>query len=225
MTQNNNELLELEELKTAYNLMDKRLDGQEIVSDEQLRTVMERRLTSVRSAVKGYVIGINLIAAPLTALWFHFDNRLTTENIIGLSILWVASLLFGFFFLRKTGRTIYADYDMTTVCAMDAKYQKLFKWYIYASAMYWMVFTFITSLFDLILLSNFSWAHLIVWLVLFGLMIGVSIGGFKLGRFIAKSGPVDPMTGEHKSPKWIYVLGIVLLLILIGQHLLRYFTT
>lgn len=55
--------------------------------------------------------------------------------VIGLSILWVASLLFGFFFLRKTGRTIYADYDMTTVCAMDAKYQKLFKWYIYASAM------------------------------------------------------------------------------------------
>ena len=32
MAQKNNELLELEELKTAYNLIDKRLDGQEIVS-------------------------------------------------------------------------------------------------------------------------------------------------------------------------------------------------
>ena len=224
MTQKNNELLELEELKTAYNLMDKRLDGQEIVSDEQLRKVMERRLTSVRSTVKGYVIGINLIAAPITALWFHFDNRLTTDNIIGLSILWIASLLFGFFFLRKTGRTIYADYDMTTVCAMDAKYQKLLKWYIYATAMYWMIFTFITSLFDLILLSNFSWGHLIVWLVLFALLIGASIGGFKLGRFIVKSGPVDPMTGEHKTPKWFFVVVFIILLIFIGTRLLRIFT-
>ena len=224
MTQKNNELLELEELKTAYNLMDKRLDGQEIVSDEQLRKVMERRLTSVRSTVKGYVIGINLIAAPITALWFHFDNRLTTDNIIGLSILWVASLLFGFFFLRKTGRTIYADYDMTTVCAQDAKYHKLLKWYIYATAMYWMAFTFITALFDIISLNNFSLAHLIVWLVLFALVIGVSIGGFKLGRFIVKSGPVDPMTGEHKTPKWFFVVVFIILLIFIGLRLFRILT-
>lgn len=225
MAQNNNELLELEELKTAYNLIDKRLDGQEIVSDEQLRIVMERRLTNIRSTTKGYLIGVNLIGAPLVAVWMHFENRLTTDNIIGLSVLWIASLLFGYFFLKRTGRTNYADYDMTTVCAQDAKYHKLLKWYIYATAMYWMIFTFITSLFDLILLSNFSWGHLIVWLVLFALVIGVSIGGFKLGRFIVKSGPVDPMTGEHKTPKWIYVVGIVLLLILIGFRLLRILTT
>ena len=219
MTQKNNELLELEELKTAYNLMDKRLDGQEIVSDEQLRKVMERRLTGVRSTVKGYVIGINLIAAPFTALWFHFEDRLTTDNIIGLSILWVASLLFGFFFLRKTGRTIYADYDMTTVCAMDAKYQKLLKWYIYATAMYWMAFTFISALFDI-----HSFAHLIVWLILFALVIGVSFAGFKLGLYIVKSGPVDPMTGEHKTPKWFFVVVFIILLIFIGLRLLRLLT-
>ena len=38
------ELHELDELKAAYNLMDERLDGQEIVSDEQLREAMMRRL-------------------------------------------------------------------------------------------------------------------------------------------------------------------------------------
>ena len=36
MSENKNELYELEDLKVAYNLMDERLDGQEIVSDEQL---------------------------------------------------------------------------------------------------------------------------------------------------------------------------------------------
>ena len=220
MAQNNNELLELEELKTAYNLIDKRLDGQEIVSDEQLRKVMERRLTNIRSTTKGYLIGVNLIGAPLVAVWMHFENRLTTDYIIGLCILWIASFLFGFFFLRKTGRTNYADYDMTTVCAKDAKYQKLLKWYSYATATYWMLFVFISSLFDI-----HSSAQFIVWLVLFALVIGVSIGGFKLGLLIAKSGPVDPMTGEHKTPKWIYVVGIVLLLILIGLRVLRILTT
>lgn len=225
MTQNNNELLELEELKTAYDLMDKRLDGQEIVSDEQLRKVMERRLTGVRSATKGYLIGVNLIAAPLVAVWMHFDNRLTTENVIGLCILWIISFLFGYFFLRKTGRTNYADYDMTTVCAKDAKYHKLLKWYSYATAMYWMIFTFITALFDLSSSGNFSSAHFIVWLVLFALVIAVSIGGFKLGLYIVKTGPVDPMTGEHKAPKWIYVVCIILLLILIGLRVLRIITT
>ena len=225
MAQKDNELLELEELKTAYNLMDKRLDGQEIVSDEQLRKVMERRLTGVRSTVKGYIIGINLIAAPFAAVWFHLENRLTTDNIIGLCVLWIASLLFGIFFMRKTGRTNYAEYDMTTVCAKDAKYQKLLKWYIYGTAMYWMAFAFITSLFDIISLSNFSWAHLILWLALFAIVIAVSIGGFKLGLLIARSGPVDPMTGEHKTPKWLYVVGLILLLILIGFRLLRILTT
>jgi len=225
MAQNNNELLELEELKTAYNLIDKRLDGQEIVSDEQLRKVMERRLTGVRSSAKGYLIGINLIAAPFTALWFYLEDRLTTDNIIGLSVLWIASLLFGYFFLKRTGRTNYADYDMTTVCAQDAKYHKLLKWYMYGTALYWMAFAFICALFDLISSGRFSWAHLIIWLVLFAMVAAVSIGGFKLGLLIARSGPVDPMTGEHKTPKWIYVVGIVLLLILIGLRVLRILTT
>ena len=42
------ELHELDELKAAYNLMDERLDGQEIVSDEQLREVMMRKFTDIR---------------------------------------------------------------------------------------------------------------------------------------------------------------------------------
>ena len=102
---------------------------------------------------------------------------------------------------------------------------KLLKWYIYATALYWMAFAFIGALFDLISSGRFSWAHLILWLVLFAMVAAVSIGGFKLGHLIERSGPVDPMTGEHKTPKWIYVVGIVLLLILIGFRLLRILTT
>ena len=46
MSENNVlELHELEELKATYKLMDERLDGQEIVSDEQFREVMMRKFT------------------------------------------------------------------------------------------------------------------------------------------------------------------------------------
>ena len=48
MNENILELHELDELKAAYNLMDERLDGQEIVSDEQLREAMMRRFTNLR---------------------------------------------------------------------------------------------------------------------------------------------------------------------------------
>ena len=49
MSENNVlELHELEELKAAYNLMDERLDGQEIVSDEQLRETMMHKFTDMR---------------------------------------------------------------------------------------------------------------------------------------------------------------------------------
>ena len=42
MSENVLELHELDELRAIYNLMDERLDGQEIVSEEQLRVVMGR---------------------------------------------------------------------------------------------------------------------------------------------------------------------------------------
>ena len=67
MKQNMDDLKELEELKTAYDLLDQRLDGQEIVSDEQLRTVMERRLTGVRRYTKTFLLTFNIVAIPLIA--------------------------------------------------------------------------------------------------------------------------------------------------------------
>ena len=56
MSENKNELYELEDLKVAYNLMDERLDGQEIVSDEQLREAMYRKFANIRENVKEALI-------------------------------------------------------------------------------------------------------------------------------------------------------------------------
>ena len=70
MSENNVlELHELEELKAAYNLMDERLDGQEIVSDEQLRETMMHKFTDMRQNLKEGLVWGNLLFVPALAWW------------------------------------------------------------------------------------------------------------------------------------------------------------
>ena len=68
MSENVLELNELEELKATYNLMDERLDGQEIVSDEQLREVMMRKFSDMRQYAKEWLIWMNVVFVPVL-LW------------------------------------------------------------------------------------------------------------------------------------------------------------
>jgi len=211
MSQNMDDLKELEELKTAYDLLDQRLDGQEIVSDEQLRTVMERRLTGVRRYTKTFLLTFNIVAIPLIAVLMYLEDRLDRENIIGLAILWVVSLLFGILFLRKTGRENYAFSDLTTVCKRDAKYQKLLKIYNYTVCLYWIAFSFVTSLFSL-----HSKEEYIVWLVLLLLASGAAaLGGFAGKSIMEDLSSIDPKTGMRTIPRWLNILLIIVFLLII----------
>lgn len=205
------DLKELEELKTTYNLLDQRLDGQDIVSDEQLRTVMERRLTGVRRYTKTFLLTLNIVAIPLIAVLMYLEDRLDRENIIGLAILWVVSLLFGILFLRKTGRENFAFSDLTTVCKRDAKYQKLLKIYNYTVCLYWIAFSFVTSLFSL-----HSKEEYIVWLVLLLLASGAAaLGGFAGKSIMEDLSSIDPKTGMRTIPRWLNILLIIIFLLII----------
>ena len=211
MKQNMDDLKELEELKTTYNLLDQRLDGQDIVSDEQLRTVMERRLTGVRRYTKTFLLTLNIVAIPLIAVLMYLEDRLDRENIIGLAILWVVSLLFGILFLRKTGRENFAFSDLTTVCKRDAKYQKLLKIYNYTVCLYWIAFSFVTSLFSL-----HSKEEYIVWLVLLLLASGAAaLGGFAGKSIMEDLSSIDPKTGMRTIPRWLNILLIIIFLLII----------
>ena len=211
MKQNMDDLKELEELKSAYDLLDQRLDGQEIVSDEQLRTVMERRLTGVRRYTKTFLLTFNIVAIPLIAVLMYLEDRLDREKIIGLAILWVVSLLFGILFLRKTGRENYAYSDLTTVCKRDAKYQKLLKIYNYTVCLYWIAFSFVNSLFSL-----HSKEEYIVWLVLLLLASGAAaLGGFAGKSIMEDLSSIDPKTGMRTIPRWLNILLIIVFLSII----------
>lgn len=211
MKQNIDDLKELEELKTAYDLLDQRLDGQEIVSDEQLRAVMERRLTGARRYAKTFLLTLNIAAIPFIAVLMYLEDRLDKEKIIGLVIMWVASLLFGILFLRKTGRENYAYSDLTTVCRRDAKYQKLLKIYNYTACLYWIAFSFVTSLFSL-----HSKEEYIVWLVLLLLASGAAaLGGFAGKSIMEDLSSIDPKTGMRTIPRWLNILLIIVFLLII----------
>ena len=121
MSENMNELHELEELKTTYNLMDERLDGQEIVSNEQIRDAMYRKFTDMRQNIKENLIWGNLIFVPVLAWWAWANGRLTLLGIILLGVYWVASLIFRFVILRRTKKEDYGSYDLKTLVERESK--------------------------------------------------------------------------------------------------------
>ena len=128
MSENTNELHELEELKTTYNLMDERLEGQEIVSNEQIRDAMYRKFTDMRQNIKENLIWGNLIFVPVLAWWAWANGRLTLLGIILLGVYWVASLIFRFVILRRTKKEDYGSYDLKTLVERESKYSKNIKW-------------------------------------------------------------------------------------------------
>ena len=208
MKQNMDDLKELEELKATYNLLDQRLDGQDIVSDEQLRTVMERRLTGVHKYTKTLLLSFNVIAIPLMVLLMYVEDRLDKDNIIGLVIMWIASLLFGILFLKNTGRENYAYLDLTTVCKRDAKYQKLLKYYNITACLYWIAYSLIAALFHL-----HSTEEFIVWFILALLVAGAAAFGIFIGKTFHDELPIDPKTGMRSTPKWLNILIIIIVAI------------
>ena len=124
MSENVLELNELEELKATYNLMDERLDGQEIVSDEQLREVMMRKFSDMRQNAKEWLIWMNVVFVPVL-LWDSWTrSRLTLLGIILLAVYWVASLVFKFVILRKTKKEDYGSYDLNTLVDKESRYSR-----------------------------------------------------------------------------------------------------
>ena len=124
MSENIYELHELEELKATYNLMDERLDGQEIVSNEQLREAMYRKFSDLRQNLKEGIIWGNLLFVPVLAWWAWANSRLTLLGIILLGVYWVASLIFRFVILRRTKKEDYGSYDLNTLVEKESSYSK-----------------------------------------------------------------------------------------------------
>ena len=214
MNENILELHELDELKAAYNLMDERLDGQEIVSDEQLREVMMRKFTDMRQNAKEALIWGNLIFIPALAWWAWSVSRLTLLGIIILSVFWFASLVLRFVILRRTKKSDYGSYDLKTLVEKESRYSK--------NIIRGNIATFILLI--VFFLQLFIGRGKTEWII-FGVMTLLVLIGICIRKLVIKykynGQAIDPATGKPRvlGAKWITTLMIVILCIILCLYL------
>ena len=200
-----NELYELEDLKVAYNLMDERLDGQEIVSDEQLREAMYRKFADIRENAKEALIWGNLIFVPVLAWWAWANSRLTLLGIILLGVYWVASLFFRFVILRRTKKEDYGSYDLKTLVERESQYSKNIKWGSIATLI------FLTAFFLQLFIGRTRSEVLIFIIMALILMIPVLVRWLVI-KFKYNGQAIDPATGKPRrlGGKWSAIIGYTL---------------
>ena len=215
MKENNMEIHELDELRAAYNQMDARLEGQEIVSDEILREAMYNKFADIRRNVKESLVWLNLVLVPLF-LWKDWsNNQLTLFGIIVMAVYWVVSLLFRFFILRKTRKEDYGTYDLKTLTEKEARYQKNIKWNTIIFLLFWVAY-----------FLQWVWIDRtkgIIFIVLaLVLLIPISVR-YLIIKYKYNGEAIDPATGKPRvlKMKWFRILlyvfsGILICLALSG---------
>ena len=199
-----NELHEMEEMRTAYQLFDERLDGQEIVSDEQLREAMYGKFVDIRRNAKEGLIWLNLILVPVF-MWKEWsDHSLTLFGIIVMSVYWVASLLFRFFILRKTRKEDYGTYDLKTLTEKEARYQKNINRGTVVLILFWVLY----CLQWVIGTGTKGYIFMVMMLVL---LLPVLIR-YLIIKFKYNGEVIDPATGQPRvlEIKWMKVFFLAL---------------
>ena len=193
MSENNVlELHELDELKVAYNLMDERLDGQEIVSDKQLREAMYRKFADIRQNAKEALIWGDLIFVPILAWWVWTYSRLTLLGMIILGVYWVASLIFRFFILRRTKKEDYGSYDLKTLVEKESDYSKNIKYFSITTVV--VLFVFFLQMF----IGIDGKAVLIFVVLALTLIVPVLIRWLTI-KFKYNGKTIDPATGQPRK--------------------------
>ena len=202
MSENIVELHELDELKAAYNLMDERLDGQEIVSDEQLREAMMRRFTNLRQSLKQNLIWGDLLFVPVLAWWAWAYSSLSLVGIIILGVYFVASVIFRLVMLRRTKKEDYGSYDLKTLVEKEANYTKNVKLFSIGSAI------FIIAFFLLMFVGR-ARIELYIFLILnLVILIPVLIRWLVI-KYKYNGKAIDPATGNPRKlgGKWASIIG------------------
>ena len=213
MSENILELHELDELRTAYNQMDERLDGQKIVSDENLHEAMYNKFADLRRNVKESLVWLNLVLVPLFLWKDWYDDSLTLFGIIVMAVYWVASLLFRFFILKKTKKEDYGSYDLKTLTEKEARYQKNINWATIVFLLFWVVYFLQWIWVD----ATKGFVFIVMMLVI---LIPVALR-YLVIKYKYNGEAIDPATGKPRvlTAKWFKIILFVFAAILISLAL------
>ena len=142
MTDNTFNLDELNELKQAYQLIDEKLDGKEIVTPEQIRTVTLKNISNFKRLFK-FTTSWSLYAfTPILILMFAFSPRITATGIWVLCIYLGIDILLHFLLIRKMNSVDHSELDLRTLLSEEIFYNKSAFALSCAGFAFWIVFNY-----------------------------------------------------------------------------------
>lgn len=124
MTDNNFNLRELEDLKQAYQLIDEKLDGKEIVTPEQIRKATLKNIGIFTRLFKLSTTWSLYALTPILILTFAFSPKMTTTGIWILCIYMAIDILLHILLIRRINRADHSELDLRTLLREELFYNK-----------------------------------------------------------------------------------------------------
>ena len=143
MNNENIKLDELEELKETFQLMDEKLESQEIVTPEQIRTATMEKVGLLETGVKTTLIWGYLIGFPLLTLFFHLSRGLSNAALWTAGIFGFISIVINTFILRKVTRKDFVQLDLNTLMTRERRYRRTFLISAASTFIFWVAFGYI----------------------------------------------------------------------------------
>ena len=210
MTDKTFNLDELNELKQAYQLIDEKLDGKEIVTPEQIRTVTMNNIGFLKRSFKKDISWSTFAFIPVLAIWFAINYNLTAIAWWIFGIYTVVDAALRFLLIRMMSRTDHSSFDLNTLLRREKTYMKADIALACLGLVFWGTFNFIFL----------NTAVAIAFVVLISLALITKIvaiakgGGLRSWRKVEISEPGK----VRKFFIWFFgvILAVLLVILLIG---------
>ncbi len=210
MTDNTFNLSELNELKQAYQLIDEKLDGKEIVTPDQIRTVTMNNIGFLNRSFKRDISWSYLAFIPVLAIWFAINCELTATGWWVFGIYSIVEIVLRFLLIRMMNRVDHSALDLNTLLHREKTYMKADIAIACVGLVFWGSFNF--------LFLNTTMA--IIFLVLISLSLIIKIkamtkgGGLRNWRKVEVSEPGK----VRKFFIWFFsvILAVLVIILSIG---------
>ena len=126
MNNENIKLEELEELRDTFQLMDEKLDSQEIVTPEQIRAVTMEKVGLLETELKSTLISGIPIAFLVFMAFIFFNEGLSKVALFTGGIYCLVTVLIGVFLLRRITRKDFVKLDLNTLLTREKRYRRSF---------------------------------------------------------------------------------------------------
>jgi hypothetical protein len=135
-------LSELEELKESYQIMNDKLESQEIITPDRIRAATEEKVGLLETELKTWLLWGCVIAFPFMILWFHLLRGLSNTAIITAGVFCLADIITTALLLRNVKRKDMATLDLNTLMTRERRNRKTFLIMMAITELFWVVFAF-----------------------------------------------------------------------------------